>query len=61
MRVLCELMKAIVYVECKKILNSLDKDCRQFDHKLIREILISAPAGFNPTDGIGDLVWKANQ
>ena len=31
------------------------------DHEKIREILLSTPTGFNPTDGIGDLVWKANQ
>lgn len=27
-------------------------------HELIREILLSTPTGFAPTDGICDLVWK---
>ncbi|WP_022941172.1 polysaccharide biosynthesis protein [Psychromonas hadalis] len=49
------------YVEYKQILASLDAACHLFDHEAIREILLAVPAGFNPTDGIGDLVWKANQ
>jgi FlaA1/EpsC-like NDP-sugar epimerase len=47
------------YCEYKKVLDRLDRACHEFDHQLIREILLEAPAGFNPTDGIGDLVWKA--
>ncbi|MCP5077434.1 MAG: polysaccharide biosynthesis protein [Psychromonas sp.] len=49
------------YAEYKEILERLDNACHHFDHKAIREILLSVPAGFNPTDGIEDLVWKANQ
>lgn len=49
------------YSEYKLILDRLDKACHQFDHEAIREILLTVPAGFNPTDGIGDLVWKASQ
>ncbi|MCK5819384.1 MAG: polysaccharide biosynthesis protein [Psychromonas sp.] len=49
------------YAEYKQILKSLDEACTQFDHKSIREILISVPAGFNPTNEIEDLVWKADQ
>lgn len=49
------------YSEFKLILDRLDKACHDFDHELIREILISIPAGFNPTHGIGDLVWKATK
>jgi FlaA1/EpsC-like NDP-sugar epimerase len=40
------------------LLTKLDKACHNFDHELIREILLSAPTGFNPTDGICDLVWQ---
>ncbi|ABN62359.1 nucleoside-diphosphate sugar epimerase/dehydratase [Shewanella baltica] len=43
-------------LEC--ILNRLDKACHEFNHEAIREILLSAPTGFNPTDGICDLVWQ---
>jgi FlaA1/EpsC-like NDP-sugar epimerase len=49
------------YSEYEKILQRLDQACHEFDHESIREILLSTPAGFNPTDGIGDLVWKAKQ
>ncbi len=49
------------YSEYKLILDRLDKACHNFDHELIREILLSTPTGFNPTDGIGDVVWKKNQ
>ncbi|MBV7314842.1 nucleoside-diphosphate sugar epimerase/dehydratase [Shewanella sp. NIFS-20-20] len=50
------------WVELEKILNRLDKACHEFDHERIREILLTTPTGFNPTDGICDLVWqqKAN-
>jgi len=49
------------YCEYKVILEQLDKACHEFDHESIREILLATPAGFNPTDGIGDLVWKAKK
>ncbi|WP_028862362.1 polysaccharide biosynthesis protein [Psychromonas aquimarina] len=49
------------YCEYKEILERLDKACHNFDHEQIRKILLSTPTGFNPTDGIGDLVWKVNQ
>lgn len=39
------------------ILDTLDVACHNFDHELIRQILLDAPTGFNPTDGICDLVW----
>ena len=43
------------------LLAKLDKACHAFDHELIRELLMSAPTGFNPTDGICDLVWQQNK
>jgi FlaA1/EpsC-like NDP-sugar epimerase len=46
------------YVEYRPILNRLDKACHEFDHEMIRKILLEAPAGFNPTDDISDLVWN---
>jgi FlaA1/EpsC-like NDP-sugar epimerase len=45
----------------EKTMNELDKACHEFDHDKIRDILLSAPTDFNPTDGIGDLVWNAKQ
>ena len=41
------------------ILEELDEACHNFEHQKIRDILLSVPAGFNPTDGICDLVWNA--
>ncbi|EKO3701874.1 polysaccharide biosynthesis protein [Vibrio metschnikovii] len=43
------------------ILDNLDKACHHFDHEAIRQILLDAPTGFDPTDGIGDLVWNEKQ
>ena len=43
----------------EKVMEELDAACDNFDHLKIREILISAPTEFQPTDGIGDIVWNA--
>ncbi|MGF1697549.1 polysaccharide biosynthesis protein [Vibrio lamellibrachiae] len=42
-----------------QLINALDSACHDFDHNKIRKLLLDAPTDFNPTDGIGDLVWKA--
>lgn len=42
-----------------QLLDKLDTACHDFDHEAIRQLLVDAPTGFNPVDGIGDLVWKA--
>ncbi|MDS1782204.1 polysaccharide biosynthesis protein [Vibrio vulnificus] len=47
--------------EFNQILENLDKACHEFDHETIRQILLETPTGFNPTDGIGDLVWNAKR
>lgn len=46
------------WVQLEQILNRLDKACHEFNHEAIREILLTAPTGFSPTDGICDLVWQ---
>lgn len=51
----------VPYSEYEPILQELDAACHSFNHEKIREILLTVPAGFNPTDGIGDLVWLAKQ
>ena len=43
------------------LLQKLDTACHDFDHETIRALLLDAPTGFNPTDGIGDLVWHASR
>ncbi|WP_417447197.1 polysaccharide biosynthesis protein [Kangiella sp.] len=42
-------------------MEQLDKACHGFDHEKVRELLIEAPTDFQPTDGIGDLVWNAKK
>ncbi|PTO85991.1 polysaccharide biosynthesis protein [Vibrio splendidus] len=43
------------------LLESLDFACHHLEHDAIRQLLLDAPTGFKPTDGIGDLVWNAAQ
>jgi len=46
------------FCDYQRLLEELDEACHSFDHDRIRKLLIDAPTEFNPTDGIGDLVWK---
>lgn len=50
---------SLTWEELEAILKPLDNACHNFDHLRIRELLLEAPTGFNPTDGISDLVWHA--
>lgn len=45
------------YEEYCRLINRLARACSNFAHDDIRNILLEAPAGFNPTDGVADLVW----
>jgi FlaA1/EpsC-like NDP-sugar epimerase len=47
--------------EYDMLLESLDFACHSLEHEVIRQLLLDAPTGFKPTDGIGDLVWNASQ
>lgn len=47
----------LTWEDLSPILDNLDRACHEFDHETIREILLSAPTEFNPTDGVCDLVW----
>lgn len=47
--------------EYNTLLESLDFACHNLEHNSIRQLLLDAPTGFKPTDGIGDLVWNAAQ
>lgn len=44
--------------EYLELLEKLDHACHNFNHAEIRQLLLDAPTGFNPSDEIGDLVWK---
>jgi len=43
----------------EKLLIQLDDACHNFSHETIRRLLLEAPTGFVPKDGICDLVWQA--
>lgn len=45
--------------ELNVFIEALDIACHNFDHETIRQLLLDASTGFNPTDGICDLVWNA--
>lgn len=47
--------------ELERILLKLDEACHQFAHEDIRRLLLQAPTGFVPKDGICDLVWNAKE
>lgn len=49
------------WAELKGVISHLDNACSNFDHQTIRNILLNAPTGFNPSDGICDLVWSKKQ
>ncbi len=48
-------------VAAAPLLVSLDDACHRFDQQQVHDILMHAPAAFEPTDGICDLVWLAKQ
>lgn len=50
---------SLTWDELSVILNQLDEACHNFEHHRIRSLLLEAPTGFDPTDGISDLVWHA--
>ncbi|WP_318489715.1 polysaccharide biosynthesis protein [Photobacterium leiognathi] len=47
--------------ELEPLLLRLDSACHEFQHDIVRDILLEAPTGFVPTDGICDLVWNNKQ
>ncbi|MGL5391082.1 MAG: polysaccharide biosynthesis protein [Shewanella sp.] len=49
------------WLRLRPLLASLDEACHSFDQQQVRDILMHAPAAFEPTDGICDLVWLAKQ
>lgn len=49
------------WAEYSIILDKLDLACHDFDHEKIRELLLSTPTGFAPTDGICDLLFQQRE
>lgn len=44
--------------EYNQLLNELLSAVKSYDQEKLRRLMLDAPTGFMPTDGIGDLVWK---
>lgn len=40
------------------LLSTIESACNGFDYEYIRSLLLEAPVGFQPTDGICDLAWQ---
>lgn len=49
------------WAEMQALLSELSEAAINYDLEKIRALMLSAPTGFNPTDGICDLWWKANK
>lgn len=47
--------------EYNELIAELDKACHNFQHEDIRQLLLDAPTGFAPSNGICDLVWQQAQ
>ncbi|RVT46995.1 polysaccharide biosynthesis protein [Rheinheimera sediminis] len=47
--------------DMQALLSELSEACLNYDLEKIRALMLSAPTGFNPTDGICDLWWQANK
>jgi FlaA1/EpsC-like NDP-sugar epimerase len=43
--------------EYNQLLDDLQQAALDYDQQALRELMLQAPTGFVPTDGIGDLVW----
>ncbi|PSU97720.1 nucleoside-diphosphate sugar epimerase/dehydratase [Photobacterium kishitanii] len=46
------------WAQLEPLLQRLDAACHDFEHEVVRNILLEAPTGFVPTDGICDIVWN---
>ena len=48
------------WTQLSDILSELETACLQSDQNSLRQLLLRAPTGFVPKDGICDLVWQQN-
>jgi FlaA1/EpsC-like NDP-sugar epimerase len=49
------------WADMQALLSELSEASINYDLEKIRALMLSAPTGFNPTDGICDLWWQVNQ
>ncbi|TMM46377.1 nucleoside-diphosphate sugar epimerase/dehydratase [Colwellia ponticola] len=52
---------SLTWKALEKLLIQLDDACHNFAHEEIRRLLLEAPTGFAPKDGICDLVWQEKE
>jgi FlaA1/EpsC-like NDP-sugar epimerase len=52
----CEEM--LEWSELLSYINRIDDACKAYNLAEIRQLMLTMPTGFNPTDGIADLVWE---
>jgi FlaA1/EpsC-like NDP-sugar epimerase len=57
-RIMMALEKSLPWEDIAILLDKLDRACHIFDCELVRDLLLTAPTDFNPTNGIDDLVWQ---
>lgn len=52
---------SLPWPEVEQILTQIDQYSHLFDCYSVRNVLLNAPLGYNPTDQINDLVWNLSQ
>jgi FlaA1/EpsC-like NDP-sugar epimerase len=44
--------------ELSAMISKIDLACQRYDLELVHELILQMPTGFQPSDGINDLVWR---
>jgi len=52
---------SLAWQEVEKILEQIDQFSHLFDCQAVRDVLLDAPLGYNPSNNIDDLVWNQNE
>ena len=58
-RIKCAKEVFMPWLQVQHLLHELSIACDDYDLDTIRRLMLNAPTGFDPTDGICDLVWLA--
>lgn len=49
---------SLTWDELSAMISKIDLACQRYDLELVRELIVQMPTGFQPSDGINDLVWS---
>ena len=52
---------SLAWQEVENILEQIDQFSHFFDCQAVRDVLLDAPLGYNPSNNIDDLVWNQNE